>query len=159
MSKKKIFYKDCKKFSFFFFTFLSNCLFKSTKIILMIKIIQIFLQKLFLCFFSLVVLLSIFPLTSFSNAIDITIPTFKKGEILFANNCSVCHIGGNNIIIPEKNLKQETLDANGMNTISAISYQILNGKNGMPAFGGRLTEEEIEAIATYVLEKSLQNFQ
>jgi hypothetical protein len=37
---------------------------------------------------------------------------------------------GNNIIIPEKNLKKETLEANGMNTISAISYQVINGKNG-----------------------------
>lgn len=74
-------------------------------------------------------------------------------------NCSVCHMGGNNIIIPEKNLKKEALEANGMNSISAISYQILNGKNGMPAFGGRLTEEEIGEIATYVLQKSEKNFQ
>jgi hypothetical protein len=34
-----------------------------------------------------------------------------------------CVIWGNNIIIPEKNLKK-TLEANGMNTISAISYQV-----------------------------------
>jgi cytochrome c6 len=57
-----------------------------------------------------------------------------------------------NIIIPEKNLKKETLEANGMNTISAISYQVINGKNGMPAFGGRL-KKEIEDVATYVLKK------
>lgn len=85
--------------------------------------------------------------------------SMEKGEKIFFNNCSVCHIGGNNIIIPEKNLKKETLEANGMNSISAISYQVLNGKNGMPAFGGRLTEEEIEDVATYVLQKSLKNFQ
>ncbi len=84
--------------------------------------------------------------------------SLEKGENIFLNNCSVCHIGGNNIIIPEKNLKKETLEANGMNSISAISYQVLNGKNGMPAFGGRLTEEEIEDVATYVLQKSLKNF-
>ena len=29
-------------------------------------------------------------------------------------------------IIPEKNLKKETLEANGMNTKSAIAYQVLN---------------------------------
>ena len=48
-----------------------------------------------------------------------------------------------------------------MNTLSAISYQVLNGKNGMPAFGGRLNEKEIEEVANYVLEKSFfpsQNF-
>ena len=71
----------------------------------------------------------------------------ETGEVLFKNNCSVCHLGGNNIIIPEKNLKHETLEANGMNSKSAISYQIINGKNGMPAFGGRLKESEIEKIA------------
>ena len=51
------------------------------------------------------------------------------GKVLFKNNCSVCHLGGNNIIIPEKNLKHETLEANGMNSVSAIGYQIINGKN------------------------------
>jgi cytochrome c6 len=40
----------------------------------------------------------------------------------------------------------------------AIVYQILNGKNGMPAFGGRLNESEIEEIANYVLFASEKNF-
>ena len=82
----------------------------------------------------------------------------EKGERVFKNNCIVCHAGGNNLIIPEKNLKKETLEANGMNTKNAISYQVLNGKNGMPAFGGRLKESEIEAVAIYVLEQSGKNF-
>ena len=82
----------------------------------------------------------------------------ENGEILFKNNCSVCHLGGNNIIIPEKNLKIETLEANGMDTTSAIRYQIINGKNGMPAFGGRLKEIEIEQIARYVLESAKTKF-
>lgn len=85
----------------------------------------------------------------------------EKGKQLFTKNCMVCHIGGNNLIIPEKNLKKAALEENGMNTLSAISYQVLNGKNGMPAFGGRLNEKEIEEVANYVLEKSFfpsQNF-
>jgi cytochrome c6 len=82
----------------------------------------------------------------------------EYGEELFNNNCSVCHLGGNNIIIPEKNLKFETLEANGMNTTSAIKYQIINGKNGMPAFGGRLKEIEIEQIAKYVLDNAKTKF-
>ena len=80
------------------------------------------------------------------------------GKTLFKNNCSVCHLGGNNIIIPEKNLKKQTLEENGMSTISAISYQIINGKNGMPAFGGRLTDSEVMKIASYVLEQAEKNF-
>ena len=46
-----------------------------------------------------------------------------------------------------------------MNSKDAISYQIINGKNGMPAFGGRLKESEIEKIASYVLEQAANNFE
>ena len=89
---------------------------------------------------------------------EVNAVNLDKGESIFLNNCAVCHNGGNNIIIPEKNLKKETLEANGMNTKSAIAYQVLNGKNGMPAFGGRLKETEIEAVAIYVLEESAKDF-
>jgi cytochrome c6 len=89
----------------------------------------------------------------FINAKDLEI-----GKILFNANCAVCHIDGTNIIIPEKNLKKETLEMNGMNNINAIIYQIVNGKNGMPAFGGRLTEKQAEEIATYVFHQSLIDF-
>ena len=53
---------------------------------------------------------------------------------------------------------EETLKNNGLNNIKAISYEILNGKNGMPAFGGRLTEKEINNVANYVLIEALSNF-
>ena len=81
-----------------------------------------------------------------SNAKDL-----NEGQITFKNNCSVCHIGGNNIIIPEKNLWGKSLKANGMANIEAIIYQVTNGKNGMPAFGGRLSEKEIAEVAQYVI--------
>ena len=84
-----------------------------------------------------------------SNANEI-----ETGRKLFSLNCIACHNNGQNLIIPEKNLKKEALEANGMNTIDAIIYQVLNGKNGMPAFGGRLSEKEIEEIAKYVLKQS-----
>lgn len=93
-----------------------------------------------------------------SFAQEVQASSLEKGENIFLNNCAVCHNGGNNIIIPEKNLKKETLEANGMNTKSAIAYQVLNGKNGMPAFGGRLKETEIDAVAIYVLEESAKDF-
>jgi cytochrome c6 len=78
--------------------------------------------------------------------------SFEKGEKLFNLNCIACHDGGKNIILPEKSLKKEILAANGMNSLMSISYQVTNGKNGMPAFGGRLKEKEIEEIANYILE-------
>lgn len=83
---------------------------------------------------------------------------FERGKELFFSNCTACHMGGKNIIIPEKNLKKDSLEANGMNTINAITYQIINGKNGMPAFGGRIKEQEIEILADYVLIQSRNNF-
>jgi len=78
--------------------------------------------------------------------------SYRSGEQLFMMNCNSCHIQGTNIIIPEKGLKKEILDTNGLNNINAIIYQIRNGKNGMPAFGGRLTETEIKDIANYVFK-------
>jgi cytochrome c6 len=78
----------------------------------------------------------------------------EVGKKLFFSNCNVCHLSGRNIILPEKDLKKENLYINGMNTLDSISYQIMNGKNGMPAFGGRLKEKEIEEIANYILESA-----
>ena len=76
----------------------------------------------------------------------------KNGEKLFSTYCMACHAGGNNLIIPEKNLKKETLENLGINNLDSLIYQIRNGKNGMPAFGGRLKEKEIEDIAFFLLE-------
>ncbi|GAP94490.1 cytochrome c6 PetJ [Leptolyngbya sp. NIES-2104] len=74
-----------------------------------------------------------------------------NGEQLFSANCSACHIGGNNVIISHKTLRKEALEKYEMNSIEAIRHQVIHGKNAMPAFGERLSEEEIEAIASYVL--------
>jgi len=74
-----------------------------------------------------------------------------NGEQLFGANCSACHIGGNNVIISHKTLRKEALEKYEMNSLEAIRHQVINGKNAMPAFGSRLSEDEIEAIANYVL--------
>ena len=38
--------------------------------------------------------------------------------------------------------------------LGAIKYQVTNGKAAMPAFTGRLTAEQIDDVATYVLAQS-----
>ena len=81
----------------------------------------------------------------------LVINSIETGETLFLKNCSNCHIDRSNVIIPEKNLKKETLETFGMNNKNSIVYQIVNGKNGMPGFGGRLKKTEIEKIANYLL--------
>jgi cytochrome c6 len=82
----------------------------------------------------------------------INIQWIERGESLFIKHCSACHVNGNNRIIPEKNLKKETLEFFGMNNQTSLIYQITNGKNGMPAFGGRLKKMEIEEISSYLLK-------
>nr|YP_010204036.1 cytochrome c553 [Ahnfeltia fastigiata]UAT97657.1 cytochrome c553 [Ahnfeltia fastigiata] len=82
----------------------------------------------------------------------------EAGEKIFSANCSACHAGGNNAIMPEKTLKKDILETNGMNSIEAITTQVKNGKNAMPAFGGRLADEDIENVANYVLNQSEQGW-
>ena len=92
---------------------------------------------------------AIFTFSSQVFAADI-----ENGERIFTANCAACHAGGNNVIMPEKTLKKDALEANGMNAVSAITYQVTNGKNAMPAFGGRLSDTDIEDVANYVLSQS-----
>jgi cytochrome c6 len=82
-----------------------------------------------------------------------------SAQILFSKNCGVCHPNGKNLIIPEKNLRKQSLEANGMNSKFAIIYQVRNGKNGMPAFGDRLDQKDLETISEYILFQSQFHFE
>lgn len=77
-----------------------------------------------------------------------------NGAKIFSANCAACHIGGGNIIIAHKTLKKQALEKYDMASMEAIVNQVLNGKNAMPAFRGRLTDQQIENVAAYVLEKA-----
>jgi cytochrome c6 len=79
----------------------------------------------------------------------------SKGETIFTGNCAACHANGKNVLQPEKTLEKEVLETNGMYSIDAIVTQVTNGKNAMPAFGGRLSQEDIENVASFVLNKSI----
>jgi len=79
-----------------------------------------------------------------------------NGEQIFSGNCAACHAGGNNVIQAEKTLKKDALVeylAGGFKEESIV-YQVTNGKNAMPAFGGRLSDEEIADVAAYVYKTS-----
>merc|ERR1712146_611563 len=81
----------------------------------------------------------------------------ENGEGVFAGNCAACHAGGQNAVQPEKTLELSSLKsylAGFDGTEKAIVYQVTNGKNAMPAFGGRLDDEEIEDVASYVLSQA-----
>ncbi len=83
-----------------------------------------------------------------------TKPEVSLGEKIFTANCAACHIGGNNIILSEKNLSKDALEQYAMNSVAAIKNQVTAGKNAMPAFGENLTSAEIEAVARYVITQS-----
>jgi cytochrome c6 len=80
------------------------------------------------------------------------------GKQIFSVNCSACHLGGNNVILANKTLRKDALEKYGMDSLEAIKTQVKNGKNAMPAFGNRLTEEQVEAVAAYVLEQAEQGW-
>ncbi len=77
-----------------------------------------------------------------------------SGGKIFSANCAACHAGGNNVVNGAKTLKKDALEKYEMNSIEAITYQVNNGKNAMPAFKGRLTDAQIEDVATYVLSQA-----
>lgn len=77
-----------------------------------------------------------------------------NGAKLFNANCAACHAGGKNLVNPTKTLAKADLDKYGMNSLEAIVTQVTKGKAAMPAFQGKLNAEQIEDVATFVLETS-----
>jgi cytochrome c6 len=78
----------------------------------------------------------------------------NPGQQVFSNTCSACHIGGTNVIVPQKTLTQEALEKYAMDSVDAIKQQVTQGKNAMPSFANRLTPDQIDAVAGYVLEQA-----
>ncbi|HLO49672.1 MAG TPA: c-type cytochrome [Kamptonema sp.] len=81
-----------------------------------------------------------------------------NGAKIFSANCSACHVGGGNVVNPQKTLKKEALEKFSMNSVAAIAGQVTKGKNAMPAFKGRLNDQQIEDVAAYVLSQSDKNW-
>ncbi|MBE9228273.1 c-type cytochrome [Phormidium sp. LEGE 05292] len=77
-----------------------------------------------------------------------------SGAKIFSANCAACHAGGKNLVNPQKTLAKADLEKYGMNSLEAITTQVTKGKGAMPAFQGKLNAEQIEDVASYVLETS-----
>lgn len=73
----------------------------------------------------------------------------SEGALVFSENCSTCHgatgEGGNGG--PDLNTMPLA------QTEAGAIQQVTNGGGGMPAFGGTLSEEEIENVAAYVAQE------
>lgn len=78
---------------------------------------------------------------------------------LFENNCAGCHPKGGNIIRRGKTLKLKDLKKFKMDSLSSVTNIVTNGKGNMSAYKERLSELEIEAVSSYVLEQAGKNWQ
>ena len=69
------------------------------------------------------------------------------GEAIFVESCGSCHTleeaGTSGTVGP--NLDESTLD------LQAVVEQVTNGGGAMPAFGGQLSEEEIQNVSAFVV--------
>ncbi len=84
---------------------------------------------------------------------DIT-TNFERGAAVFKANCAGCHAQGGNIVRRGKNLKLKALHKNKVDTQAAIALLVANGKNNMSAYGDKLSTQEIEDVAAYVLQRA-----
>lgn len=100
---------------------------------------------------ALIIALALLALTPSNPALA---TDFTNGAKVFAANCAACHSGGGNIIRRGKNLKRRALKRNKINSIEAISSLVTNGKYAMPAYKDRLSYQEIQDVAAYVLEQA-----
>ncbi|BFM40777.1 cytochrome c6 PetJ [Synechocystis sp. LKSZ1] len=103
---------------------------------------------------SLLLTLAIALLGLLSSAPSALAGDAANGSKVFSANCAACHAGGLNAVMPNKTLKKEALEQFGMNSAEAIITQVTNGKGAMPKFGGRLSAEQIEDVAAYVLAQA-----
>ena len=92
----------------------------------------------------------------------LTTGSIEQGEQIFAHNCAACHMGGGNVIQASRTLKigdlNEHLDEYRQTPLEAIEHQIEDGKNAMPAYADKLSEEEIIAVATFVEHQAEQGW-
>lgn len=77
----------------------------------------------------------------------------KSGEALFKKHCAACHPQGGNIINPQKTLKRQSRETNGIKTAEDLISNMRNPGPGMTKFDETvLPEQDAKAIAEYVLE-------
>ncbi|MEA5509235.1 c-type cytochrome [Crocosphaera sp. UHCC 0190] len=86
-------------------------------------------------------------------------PAFADADVaagakVFTANCASCHAGGKNLVNGAKSLSKADLEKYGMYSQEAIVAQITNGKMAMPKFLGRLSAQQIEDAASYVLAQA-----
>jgi len=73
----------------------------------------------------------------------------EQGRRLYSSNCSACHqsTGEGQLSFGAPALKGSAL---AMGNVDPLVTIVLNGRNGMPAFRGRIDAPDLAAILTYM---------
>jgi cytochrome c6 len=93
-----------------------------------------------------------------SNINPVFAVDLNDGEKVFSITCAGCHINGGNIVRRGKNLKLKTLQKNKIDNMESIINLVTNGKNNMSSYQDKLTKEQIENVAAYVLKQAENNW-
>ena len=102
-------------------------------------------------------LVGLLSFPSFASSADIV-----RGKEIFDNNCAGCHVGGVNLIKPEKNLQREALARFVSSDLSQAEIQQWVQQSGqhkrivffkMP--DGKMKEADWADVTTYVLDQAL----
>ncbi|TAD81938.1 MAG: cytochrome C6 [Oscillatoriales cyanobacterium] len=111
-------------------------------------------QKRFAAFLLILTLaLGVITISPQSALADATANPATAAEV-FSVNCAGCHSNGGNIIRRGKNLKQKALKKYKMDSIANIANLVTNGKNIMPSYKARLSEQQIIDVSAYVLSQA-----
>ena len=105
-----------------------------------------------------IVLTIFFTIPEASVIAETTTASSELGAKVFKANCAGCHIKGGNIVRRGKNLKSKALRRNKVDTQEAVASLVTNGKGIMSAYGDKLTDAEIEAVSSYVLQRAAENW-
>jgi cytochrome c6 len=98
--------------------------------------------------------LLIFTLLTISFSQPALAADITNGAKIFDVHCTGCHLNGSNIVRRGKNLKLKALKKYSMDSTEAIASIVANGKNNMSAYKDRLSEQEIQDVAAYVLQQA-----
>lgn len=82
----------------------------------------------------------------------------SKGAKIFSANCAACHLGGGNVVNGAKTLQKSDLEKYDMYDVVAIKNQVMKGKAAMPSFSSKLTDEDIDDVAAYVIAQADQGW-
>lgn len=84
----------------------------------------------------------------------------SRGQRIFEQSCSTCHVGGQNAIAKKRTLEKEALvKFIFMEDETDISTFVRNSDvhRGALAFSGRLTDEDYNDIAKFVFEQAMND--